>query len=400
VAYSILSFQTAWLKAHYPAEFMAALLSSEIGDTDKVVAYINEAREMDLNVLPPSVNESGWKFTVIGDGEIRFGLGAVKNVGRGAIESILTARKADGPFETLTDFCERVDLRLCNKRVIESLVASGALDQVGGHRAQQVAALDHALHEAQVRQAERDAGQGSLFGDPAAPTASPLTPELPDIAPWPESERLAREKEVIGFFISGHPLERFREEAQLFASRTTATLGSWSEHQVSAAVVVTAVKRRISKKTGAEYARITVEDFHGTAEAIVFPDTWSKLSQVIVPDASLLLTGGYSPRDRGEERAPFIVEQARPLGGLRESGAVGVSLEWKVGQGPDLQASKAVRALCSAHPGTAPVYVTWSDGNGVTAMLRSRGLRVELDDTFLEALRKLMGPDRVRLVKA
>jgi DNA polymerase-3 subunit alpha len=400
VAYSILSFQTAYLKAHYPAEFMAALLSSEIGDTDKVVAYINEAREMGLHVLPPSVNESGWKFTVIGDGEIRFGLGAIKNVGRGAIESILAARETDGPYETLTSFCERIDLRLCNKRVIESLVASGALDQVGGHRAQQIAALDHALHEAQVRQAEREAGQGSLFGDPAAPTSAPLTPVLPDIPQWTESERLAKEKEVIGFFISGHPLERFRDEAQLFASRTTATLGAWSEHQVSTAAVVTAVKRRISKKTGAEYARITLEDFHGTAEAIVFPETWGKLSRIIVPDAALLLTGGYSPRDRGEERAPFIIEDARSLADLKESGAVGVSLEWKVGDGPDREASRAVRALCSAHPGTAPVFVTWSDGNGATAVLRSRDLRVELDDTFLEALRKLVGSDRVRLVKA
>jgi DNA polymerase-3 subunit alpha len=223
---------------------------------------------------------------------------------------------------------------------------------------------------------------------------------LPDIPQWTESERLAKEKEVIGFFISGHPLERFRDEAQLFASRTTATLGAWSEHQVSTAAVVTAVKRRISKKTGAEYARITLEDFHGTAEAIVFPETWGKLSRIIVPDAALLLTGGYSPRDRGEERAPFIIEDARSLADLKESGAVGVSLEWKVGDGPDREASRAVRALCSAHPGTAPVFVTWSDGNGATAVLRSRDLRVELDDTFLEALRKLVGSDRVRLVKA
>jgi len=400
VAYSILSFQTAYLKAHYPAEFMAALLSSEIGDTDKVVAYINEAREMGIHVLPPSVNESGWKFTVIDDGEIRFGLGAIKNVGRGAIESILAARETAGPFDTLTDFCERIDLRLCNKRVIESLVASGALDQVGGHRAQQVAALDHALHEAQVRQAEREAGQGSLFGDPAAPTASPLAPVLPDVDPWSESDRLAKEKEVIGFFISGHPLERFREEAEIFSSRTTATIGQWSEHKVSVAAVITAVKRRISKKTGAEYARVTLEDFHGTAEAIVFPETWNKLSRVIVPDAALLLVGGYSPRDRGEERVPFIVEEAQPLAGLRDSGAIGVSLAWKAGQGPDRDAARAVRALCSAHPGSAPVFVAWNDGNGVTALLRSRGLRVELDDTFLEALRKLVGPDRVRLVKA
>ncbi len=398
VAYSIISFQTAWLKAHYPAEFMAALLSSEIGDTDRVVSYINEARELSLEVLPSSVNQSGWKFTVIGDDQIRFGLGAVRNVGRGAIESIIEGRES-GPYTSLTDFCERVDLRLCNKRVNESLIAAGALDQLGNNRAQLTAALDHALHEAQLRQADRASGQVSLFGDAKAAAAA-QPPPLPDVPAWSEAERLAKEKEVVGFFISGHPLERFREEVQLFGARTTATLGAWSEHQVTAAVVVTLVKRRISKKTGSEYARLTLEDFHGTAEAIVFPNAWSRLSELIVPDAALLLTGGYSTRDRGEDRAPFIVESAQSLTDLRESGAMGVALEWSAGGGPDSQAARALKALCTAHPGPAPVFVEWSDGNGVTAHLRARRTQVALDDDFLNALRELVGSERVRLVKA
>lgn len=398
VAYSIISFQTAWLKAHYPAEFMAALLSSEIGDTDRVVSYINEARELSLEVLPSSVNQSGWKFTVIGDDQIRFGLGAVRNVGRGAIESIIEGRES-GPYTSLTDFCERVDLRLCNKRVNESLIAAGALDQLGNNRAQLTAALDHALHEAQLRQADRASGQVSLFGDAKAAAAA-QPPPLPDVPAWSEAERLAKEKEVVGFFISGHPLERFREEVQLFGARTTATLGAWSEHQVTAAVVVTLVKRRISKKTGSEYARLTLEDFHGTAEAIVFPNAWSRLSELIVPDAALLLTGGYSTRDRGEDRAPFIVESAQSLTDLRESGAMGVALEWSAGGGPDSQAARALKALCTAHPGPAPVFVEWSDGNGVTAHLRARRTQVALDDEFLNALRELVGSERVRLVKA
>ncbi len=398
VAYSILSFQTAWLKAHYPAEFMAALLSSEIGDTDKVVTYINEAREMGIEVLPPSVNESGWKFTVIGDHQIRFGLGAVRNVGRGAIESIIRSRETGGPYASLAEFCERVDLRACNKRVIESLVAAGALDQLEGHRAQLMAVLDVALGEAQLRQQERDAGQESLFGDGPAPRNASTA--LPDAAPWSEAERLAREKAVVGFFISGHPLERFREEVQLFGTRTSATLGTWSEHQVAAAVVVTGIKRRISRKTGAEYARLTVEDFHGTAEALVFPETWSKLSRIIVPDAALLLTGGYSARDRGEDRAPFIVESAQPLADLRVTGAVGVAVRWTADAAPDPHAARALNALCAAHPGPAPVFVEWGDGNGTTARMRARGRRVELNDAFLDALREILGADRVRLVKA
>ncbi len=400
VAYSIISFQTAWLKAYYPAEFMAALLSSEIGDTAKVVSYINEAREMGIEVLPPSVNESGWKFTVTGGNKIRFGLGAVRNAGRSAVQSIIESRDRHGPFKSLSDLCDRVDLRVCNKRVIESLIAAGAIDQLGGHRAQLMAALDSALAEAQVRQAERDAGQVSLFSEEAGERTPSVATVLPEVDPWSEADRLAREKEVIGFFISGHPLERFRDEAKLFSSRTTATLGTWSEHQVSAAVVVTAVKRRVSRKTGAEYARLTLEDFHGTAEALVFPDTWSKLSDVIVPDAALLLTGTYSSRDRGEDRAPFIVEGAQPLKDLRPTGALGVELKWDNDLHAKPQVARGVAALCSAHPGPAPVLVEWSDGNGTISRLRSKSMRVELNDEFLDALRELVGSNQVRLVKA
>src|SRR6185503_11092828 len=155
VAYSVLSYQTAWLKTYYPAEFMAALLSSEIGSTDKVVQYINEARELGLEVLPPDVNESGFKFTVVGETRIRFGLGAVRNVGRGAIESIIAARQSSA-FGSLADLVGRVDLRLCHKRVLESLVAAGACDSLGGHRSQLLGALDVVLGEAQLKQQERD----------------------------------------------------------------------------------------------------------------------------------------------------------------------------------------------------------------------------------------------------
>ena len=399
VAYSVISYHTAWLKAHYPAEFMAAQLSSEIGDTDKVVGYINEAREMGIAVLPPSINQSGRKFTVTGDREIRFGLGAVRNVGRGAIESIIDAREADGPFDSLTGFCDRIDLRLCNKRVVESLIAAGALDDLPGHRAQLTLALEPALREAQLRDAERQAGQVSLFGDTVPTHVIASVAELPGIPAWSEAERLTKEKEVIGFFISGHPLERFRSEVQLFGARSTATLGEWSEHRVTVAAVVTAVKRRISRKTGSEYARVTLEDFHGTAEAIVFPDAWSKLSEVIVPDAALLLTGGHSARDRGEERAPFIVEGAEPLAELRTTGALGVAIVWRKGQGPDPDAARAIKALCTAHPGPSPVYVHWNDGNGSTARLRARE-SVALDPEFLNALRELLGPNAVELVRA
>jgi DNA polymerase-3 subunit alpha len=399
VAYSVLSYQTAWLKTYYPAEFMSALLSSEIGSTDKVVQYIGEARELGLEVLPPDVSESGFKFTVTGDRRIRFGLGAVRNVGRGAIESIIQARRA-APFEDLTDFAQRVDLRLCNKRVVESLIAAGAMDAWGGHRGQLIAALDEALREAQLLQQEQEAGQASLFGDAPGSAPPPARPGLPQIPAWSEQERLAREKEVLGFFISGHPLERFRAEAEVFGSRTTATLGEWSEHQVTLAAVITQVKRQISKKTGKEYARLIVEDFHGTAEAIVFPEAWAKLNQTIKEDLAVLLTGGYSARDRGEERAPFVIESARPLEELKASGALGVALRWKLPEAPAPEALQQVVAICSRHPGPAPLYIEWSDGNGERLRARSRRLRVSPDEELVTGLRQLLGPDAVAFVKA
>jgi DNA polymerase-3 subunit alpha len=399
VAYSVLGYHTAWLKTYYPAEFMAALLSSEIGSTDKVVQYINEARELGLEVLPPDVNESGFKFTVIGEQRIRFGLGAVRNVGRGAIESMILARTGK-PFETLADFVQRVDLRLCNKRVLESLIAAGALDGLLGHRAQLTHALDEALGEAQVLQQEREAGQASLFGEAAGATPRPARDALVDVPAWSEQERLAKEKEVIGFFISGHPLERFRAEVEVFGSRTTATLGEWSEHQVTLAAVITQVKRQISKKTGKEYARLTLEDFHGTAEAIVFPDAWARLNQVVREDLAVLLTGGFSARDRGEERAPFVIESARPLEELLASGTLGLALRWKLTQAPSAEIVQQAVALCSRYPGPAPLYIEWSDGNGERLRARSRRLKVAPDPELVQELRRLLGADAVAFVKA
>ncbi|HEY3934936.1 MAG TPA: DNA polymerase III subunit alpha [Gemmatimonadales bacterium] len=396
VAYSIISYQTAWLKVHHPAEFMAALLSSEIGNTDNVVRYINEARELRLTVLPPDVAESGFKFTVVGDRRIRFGLGAIRHVGAGAIESIISARNG-GAFHSFEDFVKRIDTRLCNKRVLESLIAAGACDAFG-HRAQLIAALDQVIAAAQFHQQEIAAGQGSLFGE----TVTAERPETPltDVPHWTEAERLTREKEILGFFISGHPLERFRAVVEVVGTRTTATLGEWDERPVTIAVVVTAIKRQISKKTGKEYARVTIEDFHGTAEAIVFPEAWSKLNQVIRVDTAMMLSGGYSPRDRGEDQAPFVVEGARDLAEMEASGSLAVAIRWEAPTAPPPGTVEAVARVCEAHPGPAPLYIHWTDGNGHSARLRSRRLRVGAEEGTLRALRDLFGAAAVSLIRA
>ncbi|PYP68129.1 MAG: DNA polymerase III subunit alpha [Gemmatimonadetes bacterium] len=406
VAYSILSYQTAWLKAHHPAEFMAALLSSSIGDTDSVVKFINEARELNLEVLPPDVIESGYKFTVVGDKRIRFGLGAIRNVGRSAIDSILAARRDNGPFSTIFDLCERVDLRLCNKRVFEALIASGALDNIGGHRAQYWAVLDSALQEASLKQQERAAGQVSLFGGSESEGAAgtPLVARvLPNIAPLTDSERLTKEKEILGFYISGHPLEPFRLECELFATHSVADLGHWHDQQIALGVVVTAIKRQISKRSGAEFARLTVEDFSGSSEVLVFPEAWGLLSDQIRTDVPVLLKGGYSRRDQDAENPTFIVESVSRFAELRLSGQVAVAIDLTMGDGLAADVMRDVRAVVEAHStsqSSAPsLEVQWSDGNGGRARLRSRSLKLAATQSALNELRALLGSERVRLVR-
>jgi len=403
VAYSVVAYHTAYLKAHYPAEFMAALLSSQIGDTESVIKYIAESREMGIEILPPDVNESNFKFTVIADKRIRFGLGAVRNVGRAAIDSILSA-KATGPFTSLFEFCERVDLRLCNRRVFEALIQSGALDALGGHRAQLVAALDAAISEAGLKQEEAIIGQGSLFGDlgPAASTVNGAArhgPTLPNTPVWSDSERLAQEKAILGFYISGHPLEPFRTECELFATHTVSQLQGWIAEKMALGVVVTAIKRQVSKSSQKEFARLTVEDFSGSAEVLVFPEAWSVISDRIRTDVPMLLKGGYGRRDQDSEKPTFIVDEVTPLAERRTNGAVIVSLKLATGAGLSPAVMGDIRAVAESHPGTAPLEVSWIDGRGSSSRFRSKTLTMAADGVALTELRALLGHERVRLVR-
>ena len=399
VAYSVLSFQTAYLKAHFPAEFMAALLSACIGDTDSVVKYINEARDLGLQILPPDVNESGYKFTVVGDDRIRFGLGAIRNVGRTAIESIITAHAA-APITTLYEMCERIDLRVCNKRVFEALIFAGALDGLG-HRAQLAAAVDGAMQAASLLQHERASGQGSLFGNlgAATDTRQHIAPTLPAVPAMSESERLQREKEILGFYISGHPLEPFRAECELLASHTVAGLGQWSDQPVSIGVVVTAVRRQVSKKSGAEFARLAVEDFSGAGELLVFPEAWAAIGDRVQTDVPVLIKGGYSRRDQGVENPSFIVESVTRLAELRTTGQIAVAIELATGSGLAGDVMRDVRAVAESHPGSAPLELHWRGADGATARFRSSSLTVSTASGSLLDLRALLGEERVRLVR-
>jgi DNA polymerase III subunit alpha len=409
VAYALLSYQTAWLKRHYPAEFMAALLSSVVDKTDDVVKYIAECRDLarhipgrdeGIQVLPPDVNESGWKFTAVSDTAIRFGLGACRGVGEGAVRSILKGRE-EGPFVSLFDLVDRVDLKAAGKRTLEALVAAGACDSFG-HRAQLMAGLEVAVSEAQLRQADRDTGQGSLFdlGGGEAPVRE--APELPLVPKWPESDRLAREKEVLGFFISGHPLEKYREELALFADANTANLVEHRDRKVELACVVTAIARQISKRNGQEWGRVTVEDFRGTATVLAFGEAWEKYREVLVQDAAVLVRGQVSGRDRDEDDPPIFLDEALPLGMIRSAGSVGVELRLSRGETAE-RIGEATVAL-RGNPGDAPLFVLLdaNGGDGPTARggrFRSRSLKVAPTAELMTELKALFGPDRVRLVR-
>ncbi|HKS07058.1 MAG TPA: DNA polymerase III subunit alpha [Gemmatimonadaceae bacterium] len=397
VAYSVLSYHTAYLKVHYPAEFMAAMLSACIGDTDSVVKYIAEAREIGIEVLPPDVNESGYKFTVIGEKRIRFGLGAVRNVGRSAIDSIIAAR-ATGPLKTFHDFCARVDLRVCNKRVVEALIHAGALDSLEGHRAQFATALDAVIEDALAAQAERESGQGSLFGEAAS--AGPSTDfrrPLPTVAPYAESERLSREKEILGFYTSGHPLEPYRVEAELFGSHTVSQLGEWNPEGMAIACVITAIRRAISKKSGAEYARLVLEDFTGSSEVLVFPEAWAAMNDRIRADVPVLVRGGYSRRDEGAEKPTLVVESVQLLAEFRASGQIAIAIDL-ADRGLPPGVMSDVANVVSTHPGSAPIELRWNADEGVTRW-RSRSFKVAASGPALSELRALLGPESVRLVR-
>jgi DNA polymerase-3 subunit alpha len=418
VAYALLSYQTAWLKAHYPAEFMAALLSSVVDKTDDVVKYIAECRDLPrhlpgradgIEVLPPDVEESGWKFTPVSDTAIRFGMGACRGVGEAAVRSIMAARD-DGPFESLFDLTDRVDTRTVGKRALEALIAAGACDSFG-HRAQLMAGLESAVGEAQLRQADRESGQGSLFDVGAETAPVREAPRLPDVPRWPESERLAREKEVLGFFISGHPLEKYEEELRLFDGVNTATLVEYRDRRIELPCVVTAVSRQISKRNGQEWGRVTVEDFHGTATVLAFREAWEDHREVLQQDAVVLVRGQVSGKDRDEDEPPIFLDEAIPLAQLLQTEG-SVALELTIARGDSVDRVDAATPVLKQSPGDATLYVVLDgdggpdgtgngNGNGSVTQkrFRSRTLTVSPSAELLSELRGLFGPDRVRLIR-
>ncbi|MFZ5758880.1 MAG: DNA polymerase III subunit alpha [Thermodesulfobacteriota bacterium] len=312
-AYALISYQTAFLKAHYPSQFMAALLSCDVSNTDKVVKYINECKEHEIDVLPPDINESNQDFTVIND-RIRFGLAAVKNVGGAALDSIMEERGKEGSYKSLGDFCARVDSRKVNRRVIESLIKAGAFDSLGARRSQLFAILDHAMEQAQAAQRDRESGQLSLFSImPNATREKSTTIPLPDIPEWTEKEKLAAEKETVGFYITGHPLDDFREELSRVIDTEIADLGQRSDGATVRIGGLIKSRKNLKSKKGDAMAFITLEDTSSTVEVIVFPQAYAAYGHLLTDDTPLVVQGTLQKEEEEGGAVKLLADTIDPL---------------------------------------------------------------------------------------
>lgn len=300
-AYGVLAFQTAYLKAHYPVEFMASMLASVTGNQRKTAEYVDECRRMGIDVLPPDVNESSVTFTPVGAAEggrspvrgIRFGLAAIKNVGTQAIEAILQERK-DGPFEDLADFCRRVDLRVCNKRVIESLIQGGAMDSLPGHRAQLVAMLDEVVEKALKWRKEKEDLQLHLFGFNEQVN---WEVEYPDVRPYPVSEQLEMERELVGMYISGHPLDKYEAMLARIEPDPLHLLAEYPDESVVFAAGMVVSVRGLTTKNGRPMAFAEFEDRIHRTEVVLFPDVWRKYGNLVQKGRLLLIRGKLQLKD-------------------------------------------------------------------------------------------------------
>jgi DNA polymerase-3 subunit alpha len=402
-AYSVVAYQTAYLKAHYPAEFMAAAMTNEMHDTKKLAVVLEEARKLGLQMRSASVNRSMAHFTVE-EGDIRFGLGAIKGVGLGAIEAIVEAREKDGPFATIFEMTKHVDLKAVNKKTVECLARVGALDDFEGHRAQLVESVDNAVTYGQRIQAERAAGQSSLFGT-ATGTAETLEPSMPVVEPWPRARRLKEERELIGVYVSGHPLEEFLAEARAF---TTSQLGRLEEFetdeggrsagpgpdgrpQFSFCGIITGVQRRTTK-TGKPIAFATIEDFTGQGELVCFSTVLDRVQNYLQVDEIVIAKGRPEVRGGG---LSIIVQDVLPMWKVREQMVKSIVVRVDA-ESLAVEAINQLRELCDANRGSVKLYFDIASVD-MPAPQRVHARKFVVDPTpdLMRGLTRLVGPGNV-----
>lgn len=398
-AYALVAYQTAYLKANFPQEFMAALLTSVMGASDKIGFYIEHCRHMGLAVLPPDVNASAAGFTVDGEA-IRFGLAGVKNVGDNAIASIVQTRAAGGRFTSLVDFCSRVDMRVVNKRMLESLIKCGAFDSLGWKRSQLLAVIDQAAEVAACRQRDRDSGQLGLFdeGEGAACGDEIAPPALDEL---PHEELLAMEKEMTGFYVTGHPLDKYREKMKAFTALGHLAEGEWGDGQPVKVAGLVASAKRITTKSGDMMCFVALEDFTGQVEVVVFPRLFDRVNKLLLPDTALAVSGRLNV---GEETVKVIAEDIAPLdgngngnnGSIRTGAGKGSEVRLRLGEGQETAAVfDRLKEVFARHRGEAVIYLHFTASRRVVRTDRQYWL--EPSPAAVRELEDILGPGSVQI---
>ncbi|MEX2262991.1 MAG: DNA polymerase III subunit alpha [Bryobacteraceae bacterium] len=392
-AYAFLAYVTAYLKAHYPVDFMAALLTSETGNIAKIVKYINECREMSITVLPPDVNHSDWNFTPDGNA-IRFGLGAVKNLGPSAGEAITAAREKIARFRTLYEFCETVEVSSVNRRILESLIRAGAMDSLGGTRAQLFAAVESAMESGQRAGKDREHGQEGLFGHFEMDEAPPERP-LPNVPEWSGRDKLQGEKDMLGFYVTGHPLDHYRSKIQELASHHSSNLEELEKGApVALCGLLTGIQRRRNKE-GKPWASAQLEDLNGSLELMVFTTQYERLAPSLIEDQAVLVRGSVLPE---ENAAPKIsVQEITPLDVARIDLPTLISIRVWLGRNGDTDPASALRQLFERKPGETAVRLRLEQPRDFTVVL-DVPLKVQPDREFMDNLQQICGSDALEIL--
>lgn len=384
--YALIAYQTAYLKAHYPKEFMAALLSAKLGETKKVVDYIGECNNMGIEVKPPDINESHAEFSVVGD-DLRFGLGAVKGVGVKAIDEMVEERQENGKFKDLYDFCSRVNLRNLNKGAIEALIKAGAFDSLPGHRAQKVAALESAISVGNSAAKAKARNQTSLFGG-MDDEEFRTVPELPDIPEWVEPELLKFEKDIIGFYVSSHPLASFENEIKTFSTSSTSSLSSCGDGAKIILGGIILSLRLMNTKKGDRYARLVLEDLEGSVNAVAWPRTYEAYRDLFVEEKMVFVKATV---DRRREEPELFIDEVIPLEKAVEklSSSVKIKIDSRVMEEGMLD---EIEALLKTHGGECPVFFNAATDSGANVYLKCGGkFSVQPSRLLQQDFEKLLG---------